>query len=41
MTMKPTAQPSMTAESLRLAEAREKGVPWRQWGPYLVNASGA
>jgi hypothetical protein len=25
----------MTAEAQRLAEAREKGVPWRQWGPYL------
>ena len=25
----------MTREELRLIEAREKGVPWRQWGPYL------
>jgi hypothetical protein len=25
----------MTAEASRLVEAREKGVPWRQWGPYL------
>ncbi len=24
-----------TAEALRLDEARENGVPWRQWGPYL------
>jgi len=24
-----------TAEELRLSEAREKGVPWKQWGPYL------
>jgi hypothetical protein len=24
-----------TDEELRLDEAREKGVPWRQWGPYL------
>jgi hypothetical protein len=24
-----------TAEATRLEEAREKGVPWRQWGPYL------
>jgi hypothetical protein len=23
------------AEELRLDEAREKGVPWKQWGPYL------
>jgi hypothetical protein len=26
---------SKTAEELRLDEARAKGVPWRQWGPYL------
>ena len=25
----------MTAEALRLEEAREQGVRWRQWGPYL------
>ena len=25
----------MTAEQLRLAEARERRVPWKQWGPYL------
>jgi hypothetical protein len=24
-----------TAEALRLAEARDRGVPWKQWGPYL------
>ena len=24
-----------TQEELRLVEAREKGVPWRLWGPYL------
>ena len=24
-----------TAEEMRLDEAREKGVPWKQWGPYL------
>src|SRR4030081_245441 len=24
-----------TAEELRLSEAREKGVGWKQWGPYL------
>ena len=23
------------AERRRLTEAREKGVPWRRWGPYL------
>ena len=26
---------SKTAEELRLDEARDKGAPWRQWGPYL------
>jgi hypothetical protein len=30
-----TKEPTKTAEVLRLDEAREKGVPWRQWGPYL------
>jgi hypothetical protein len=30
-----TTEPGKTAEELRLDEAREKGVPWRQWGPYL------
>jgi len=25
----------MTAEQLRLTEARERRVPWRQWGPYM------
>jgi len=24
-----------TEEALRLDEAREKGIPWKQWGPYL------
>ena len=32
MTENPTNEP---AEAARLAEAREQGVPWRQWGPYL------
>ncbi len=27
--------PARTAEEARLAEARERGVPWKQWGPYL------
>jgi Glycosyl hydrolase family 63 C-terminal domain len=27
--------PGRTAEELRLDEAREKAVPWKQWGPYL------
>jgi mannosylglycerate hydrolase MGH1-like protein len=26
----------MTAEHDRLAEARERSVPWRKWGPYLA-----
>ena len=30
-----TTEPAKTAEALRLDEAREQGVPWRQWGPYL------
>jgi hypothetical protein len=25
----------MTAELLRLEEARERNIPWREWGPYL------
>jgi hypothetical protein len=28
-------QPRLTEEDKRLAEARDKGVPWRRWGPYL------
>jgi hypothetical protein len=35
MAQSPTTEPAKTAEELRLDEAREKGVPWRQWGPYL------
>jgi hypothetical protein len=35
MAKTPTIEPAATAESLRLADAREKDVPWRQWGPYL------
>ena len=30
-----THEHGTTAEASRLEEAREKGVPWRQWGPYL------
>jgi hypothetical protein len=30
-----TTEPAKTAEALRLDEAREQAVPWRQWGPYL------
>jgi hypothetical protein len=30
-----TAQSAKTAEATRLDEARERGVHWRQWGPYL------
>ena len=29
------ATASGTAEQQRLAEARERGVLWRKWGPYL------
>ena len=28
-------EPVKTAEEVRLDEAHEKGVPWKQWGPYL------
>ncbi len=35
MAMSSTTKPARTAEELRLDEARESGVPWRQWGPYL------
>src|SRR5437870_2785799 len=28
-------EPDTTAEEARLEEAREKGVPWKLWGPYL------
>jgi len=31
----PVFERERTAEEARLDEAREKGVPWRQWGPYL------
>jgi hypothetical protein len=35
MAKTPTIEPAKTAEAQRLDEAREKGVPWRHWGPYL------
>jgi hypothetical protein len=35
MARTPTVEQGRTAEAARLEEAREKGVPWRQWGPYL------
>jgi hypothetical protein len=35
MTKTPNTESAKTAEALRLDEARETGVPWRQWGPYL------
>jgi hypothetical protein len=28
-------EPAATAEQVRLDEARETGIPWKQWGPYL------
>ncbi len=30
-----SAERAKTSENLRLDEARDKGVPWRLWGPYL------
>jgi Glycosyl hydrolase family 63 C-terminal domain len=35
MAQSPTSQSAKTAEATRLDEARERGVQWRQWGPYL------
>jgi hypothetical protein len=35
MAMTAAAEQRPTAEETRLNEARENGVPWRQWGPYL------
>src|ERR1700756_4435737 len=35
MAKAPGPAPAKTAEEMRLDEAREKGVPWKQWGPYL------
>ena len=35
MPERPISQRARTAEEARLDEAREKGVPWKEWGPYL------
>jgi hypothetical protein len=35
MARTPSSERGLTAEASRLEEAREKSVPWRQWGPYL------
>ena len=35
MAKMPTTAPTKTAEAQRLDEAREQGVSWRLWGPYL------
>ena len=35
MSEQPVFERAGTAEEGRLDEAREKGVPWKQWGPYL------
>ena len=29
------SEPVAVAEQKRLDDAREKGIPWRKWGPYL------
>src|SRR5246500_2123422 len=34
-TLKPQIAQAETVEQRRLNEAREKGVPWKKWGPYL------
>jgi hypothetical protein len=35
MSEQPVFERARTAEERRLDEARETGVPWKQWGPYL------
>ena len=35
MSEQPVFERAKTAEEMRLDEAREQGVPWKQWGPYL------
>jgi len=35
MTRNSSPERTKTTEELRLDEAREKAVPWKQWGPYL------
>jgi mannosylglycerate hydrolase MGH1-like protein len=35
MPEQPRGERARTAEEERLDEARERGVPWKQWGPYL------
>ena len=35
MAKRTSPEPIKTAEQMRLEEVREKGVPWKQWGPYL------
>jgi hypothetical protein len=35
MVESPMPNPPKTTEQARLDEAREEGVPWEQWGPYL------
>jgi hypothetical protein len=35
MSENPMTEPAATAEGARLAEARDGGIPWKLWGPYL------
>ena len=35
MVESPAIEPVKTAEEIRLDEARDAGLPWKQWGPYL------
>jgi len=35
MSVNPATESASTAEGLRLADARDQGTPWKQWGPYL------
>ena len=31
----PAIEPARTAEGSRLAEVRDRAIPWKLWGPYL------
>ena len=35
MSENPAIKPTKTAEGARLADARDRGIPWKLWGPYL------
>src|ERR1700722_14525934 len=35
MSENPAIEPTKNAEGARLAESRDRGIPWKLWGPYL------